>query len=181
MFEHSIQQLAAEKLYILFVLNETSISLSKNTITHIFMENQLLNFFSLQQYLYELKEDGFISGEGESFPQTFRITERGKQVLSYFVNSLPYSKREQMKQYMEENKDVFLHEKEIRSNYKKLKDNLYLVELSLHDEEDAFFSMSLQVPSSSMARTICENWQSENSDLYMEMVNLLTANHPPKK
>lgn len=181
MFEHSIQQLAEEKLYILFVLNESPVKLSKNTITHIFMEHQLLNFFSLQQYLYELAEDGFVFASKDSFPQTFAITDRGKQILEYFSSSLPYSKRESIKQYMIEKNEQLHHEKEIQSHYRKVKEHTYLVELSLLNEDEPFFSMNLFVPSSSMARTICENWQNENSNLYMEIVNLLTVNHPAKK
>ena len=88
MFDRATKKLAEEKLYILFVLKNANVSLSKNILTHIFLENELLDFFSLQQYLYELNEDGFIQEIQSSSPIRFIITEKGEEVLRFFENQL---------------------------------------------------------------------------------------------
>ncbi len=175
MFEHSIQQLAEEKLYILFVLDEAKLKLSRNTITHIFMENELFDFFSLQQYLYELSEDGFVSVDKKGVVDTYFINDRGREVLSYFIKALPYSKRERLQQYLSEHKDTILHEKEVKSSYKKIAPSIYLVELSLHHEAEVPFHLCFQVPTPEMARTACKNWEECSSDLYVDIINTLLS------
>ena len=51
MFEKSSEELALNKLYILYILNKMQLPLTNGQITNIFIENDLLDYFSLQEYL----------------------------------------------------------------------------------------------------------------------------------
>lgn len=135
MFDRTAKKLAEEKLYILFVLKNANVSLSKNILTHIFLENELLDFFSLQQYLYELNEDGFIQEMQSSSPARFVITEKGEEVLCFFENQLSFSKREQVLIYLDDKKDSLIKEKEIKATYEKTDDKNYSVCLSMANED----------------------------------------------
>ena len=69
MFEKSSNELAINKLYILYILSKMEIPLSNSQIINIFMENDILDYFSLQQYLHELKDANLVSSieeEGHS-------------------------------------------------------------------------------------------------------------------
>ncbi len=171
MFEHSTQKLAEEKLYILYVLKEVGFSLSKNTITDIFMENELSNFFALQQYLYELAEDAFVLTCEDNSPILFSITQRGKEVLEFFEKKLPFSKRERIDAYLRKKKEYLLKKKEVQSTYEKLPDGNFQVRLSMSNNENPIFSVQMTVASSAMARRICNHWDNSPTEIYRNCMN----------
>lgn len=180
MFDRTAKKLAEEKLYILFVLKNANVSLSKNILTHIFLENELLDFFSLQQYLYELNEDGFIQEMQSSSPARFVITEKGEEVLCFFENQLSFSKREQVLIYLDDKKDSLIKEKEIKATYEKTDDENYSVCLSMANEDTNIFCLNITVPSVALARTICQNWDESSAEIYTNVVTSLIPNKKTK-
>jgi predicted transcriptional regulator len=54
------QELAENKLLLLYIINKINIPISNAYITEIVLENNLLNYFHLQQYLSELVASEFL-------------------------------------------------------------------------------------------------------------------------
>jgi hypothetical protein len=56
-----MSELAENKLLLLYIFCEIGMPVSNSHITQIILENNLINYFSLQQYLSELIDSGFIN------------------------------------------------------------------------------------------------------------------------
>lgn len=54
MIHRDTEELAENKLLLLYILSEAGIPLSKNQVTQVVLENSLMNYFSMQQFLAEL-------------------------------------------------------------------------------------------------------------------------------
>ncbi|WDC83543.1 DUF4364 family protein [Caloramator sp. mosi_1] len=56
-----VTDLAINKLIILYILNKLNKPTSNSQLTQIILENNLINYFTLQQYISELINTGFIN------------------------------------------------------------------------------------------------------------------------
>jgi predicted transcriptional regulator len=56
----STQELAENKLILLYVFKKIKLKLTDEQITNIILENNLINYFLLKQYMAELVESGFL-------------------------------------------------------------------------------------------------------------------------
>ena len=56
MFENSSEELASHKLLILYILDKINMDLTNSQITQVVLETEMMNYFSLQQFLSQLME-----------------------------------------------------------------------------------------------------------------------------
>lgn len=64
MSEESIRQLAEHKLIILHLLQKMGIALSNSEICQFLLEKNYMDYFSIQQYLTELVDAGWLENHG---------------------------------------------------------------------------------------------------------------------
>lgn len=173
MFTNSSQQLAESKLLLLYIFDRIEFPLSNPQITQFVLENDIMNYFMLQQYLGELKDSGFIIEKQKDSEYIFIITERGKSTLSYFVNRIPKSQIERIDQLLNIQKEKLIKNTEIKADYIKLKDNEYLVRLDVIEKDISIINLKLNVANNKQAKQICEKWRENAPSLYGQIINLL--------
>ena len=87
MFENT-SELAENKLLLLFVLKLLKEPISNSQLTEIILENNLINYFTFQQYISELENSKFIKYKQKNDKQLIYLTEQGENVLSFFENRI---------------------------------------------------------------------------------------------
>ena len=173
MFINSSQQLAEQKLLLLYIFDQLELPISNSQITDLVLENEIMNYFTFQQYLTELKESDFIIEEIQESNQLFSITDKGKKTLEYFVNRIPKQQLDKIKKLLNNKKQELIKYSEIKAEYIKLKDEEYLVTLKVIEKEIPMINIKLNVNSNKQAKQICERWKNKAQDLYGEIINLL--------
>jgi len=173
MFINSSQQLAEQKLLLLYIFDQLELPISNSQITDLVLENEIMNYFAFQQYLTELKESDFIIEEIHESNQLFSITDKGKKALEYFVNRIPKQQLEKINKLLNNKKQELIRYSEIKAEYIKLKDEEYLVTLKVIEKEIPMINIKLNVNSNKQAKQICERWKNKAQDLYGEIINLL--------
>lgn len=165
--------LAESKLILLYTINEFNIPITNNQITSIMIENNIMNYFSLQQYLTELKSSNFITvlkGEG---PEGYLITEEGKKILAYFINRVPLTFKEKIQSLVESNLDKVKQQIEITAEYIPEKETEYIVECKVNENRTNLITLKINVPTKSQAKSICQNWEDNASTIYSEILESL--------
>ncbi len=180
MFEKSSEELAINKLYILYILNKMQLPLSNTQLTNIFGENNLLDYFSLQEYLYQMKEDEHIILTNESDTDYYFISEKGRIAVNYFANRIDTDKKALLDVFVKENKESILRDREVKAEFKKIADGQFNVKLEIMDNNTPYISISLNVPTNKTANLIAENWKNNASDLYGSIVEILLDFPRPK-
>ena len=128
MFQNSSEQLASNKLLILYIMNKMNVDLTNSQITQIVLETEVMNYFSFQQFLSELIESKFLNIYKEDDREYYRLTQRGLEMLEYFLpkvndNSL------KINDYIKKHKERILSETEVKATFKKENEREFIVNL----------------------------------------------------
>ena len=76
MYENSAE-LAENKLLVLYVTDSLKHPITNTQLTEIILENNFINYFTLQQYISELIASDFLRYETVNEKKLIRITEKG--------------------------------------------------------------------------------------------------------
>lgn len=173
MFTNNSQQLAENKLLLLHIFDRIEFPMSNPQITQFVLENDIMNYFMLQQFLGELKDSKFIIEKQKDNEHIFVITEKGKSALSYFVNRIPKSQIDRIDQLLNVQKEKFIKNTQVKADYIKIKDDEYLVELGVIEKDMPIINLKLNVANNKHAKQICEKWRESAPSLYGQIINLL--------
>lgn len=168
---YSFDEPAVSKLYILYILQEIQLPLTNAQITDILLENDLLDYFSLQQYFHDLQEAGYIGGVDNHFS----LSKKGAVTLNCFASKMPSSSVEKIKDYIRDNRDRIAREREI-STFVTENGGDYEVRLQILDKDaKPYIEVNLKVPTAKTARLICENWKKRSSQIYSNLIEELVS------
>ncbi|HZX45933.1 MAG TPA: DUF4364 family protein [Clostridia bacterium] len=173
MIHRDTEELAENKLLLLYILSEAKIPLSKNQVTQVVLENNLMNYFSMQQFLSELVQKGLVVCYEDIGRHFYRIHRRGNEVLGLFLSRIPDTLKKDLKQYLTDKGMLLKRENSVQSSYLEESSGTYSVYLKLTREDGASFEMKVPIPSEKNAKKICVNWNEKAPDLCREIVRLL--------
>ncbi|MFZ5969004.1 MAG: DUF4364 family protein [Bacillota bacterium] len=173
MFNNNSEQQAEQKLMLLYIFNQFEIPLTNDQITQFVMENDYMNYFLLQQFLGELVSSGMIEYSSNEKKYFYLITEKGKNALIFFKGRLSKSLKDSIDMTVEQKKQVMSREMEIRAEYEKKKENEYIVDLQVIENDTSLIELKLNVASNKQAKLICDKWRKEAPELYGSIIHLL--------
>lgn len=172
MFEDTLE-LAENKLLLLFIFKKIKFPVSNNQITQIILENNFINYFTLQQYLNELLSSNFLKYTDETGNHRLVITEKGIKVLSLFENRISEDKINAIEDYL--NKEIKNIKKEvtITADYTLGKKGNFIVNLKAIENDSILIDIKLNVGSNKDAKDLCHKWKNNSSELYEKIIQLL--------
>src|SRR5699024_9263502 len=89
MFIDSTEELAQNKLLLLYIIDKSEIPLTNGQITEFVLENNYMNYFLVQQFLSELTRSKFIEYSRKEEKERYTILKKGKLTLNYFIHKIP--------------------------------------------------------------------------------------------
>ncbi len=174
MFAKNTQQLAENKLLLLYILEQFSIPLTNTQITEFVLQNDYLNYFSLQQYLIELVSSQLLEYKKNNKNNYYILTEKGKATLKYFKNRIPDALIDEIHQSVSEKKQSLLKKMNITADFSRKKENEYIINLKAMKNNIVLFQLKLSAYSNEQAKKICEKWKNEAPYLYENIIQLLS-------
>ncbi|WP_195923743.1 DUF4364 family protein [Clostridium tepidum] len=169
MFDDALE-LAENKLLILYVFNRLDLSISNNKITEIILENNLINYFTLQQYLSELASSGFIKNTDQ---HKIMITEKGNRVLSMFKDRISEDKIQSINDYLDSRLNLIKKEVNIMADYTLENKDNFLVSLRATENNFLLMNIKLSVNSNKEAKEICAKWKKNSTTMYSQILRIL--------
>lgn len=173
MFTSNPKHEAEKKLLLLYIFDKFQIPLTNNQITDFIMENELLNYFMLQQFLSELVNSSLVEYIKNEDNFYYLITEKGKNTLNYFIDRIPEDLSFTIDKLVEKMKKILLKETQISANYVKKSKDDYIVELKVVENNITLIDLKLDVVSNKQAKQICDKWKRKAQDIYGEIIKLL--------
>ncbi|MDF2880962.1 MAG: hypothetical protein K0R54_1519 [Clostridiaceae bacterium] len=172
MFEDTLE-LAENKLLLLYIFSKMKFSVSNNQITQIILENNFINYFTLQQYMTELVATNFIATLEEDNKHKYIITDKGKKVLSLFEDRISKDKLDQIDNYLKKQMENIKKEVTCTADYTIDDRNNFVVDLKALENDSLLIDLKVSVGSNKQARELCTKWKSNSSKLYNEIINIL--------
>ena len=172
MYENSAE-LAENKLLVLYVIKSLRQAISKTQLTEIILENNFINYFTLQQYISELETAKFVEYIEKNDKKLLTITTKGENVLSIFNDRISPIKRDIIDNYISKTIDNIKKELTIHSDYTIEKNNSFIVDLKALEDESLLIDLKISVPTKKQATSLCNRWKENPSDIYTKIVQVL--------
>ncbi|SEF71554.1 protein of unknown function [Caloramator fervidus] len=164
-------ELAENKLLILYILNKIEAPITNSYLTQIILENNLINYFSLQQYISELIENGFIDTIKQINKQLLKISTKGKRTLEFFIDRVPENKLKLIDDYLKNQSKEPEDKYTAFSRYESI-GNEYFVDIKLLEKEKIIFDLRLRTSSFEKATSICQSWEKNYLTIYENIMNI---------
>lgn len=168
------EELAQNKLLLLYIIKFSNKDFTNNEITEFVLERNYMNYFFIQQYLSELVNSNFIEKVNIDSKEVYKLLEKGDVALSYFEDRIPNSIKEELDNEFNRFKSENKKETQVVSDYYQKENNLFVVNLKLVENEDVLFSLYLDVASKEQADLVCERWKNDTEHIYKNIIKLLT-------
>jgi len=172
MYENSAE-LAENKLLVLYVTDSLKHPITHTQLTEIILENNFINYFTLQQYISELIASDFLRYETVNEKNLIRITEKGTNALSFFSDRISTIKKKIIDDYLLSIIESIKKELTIHSDYTIGNDNLFIVDLQALENDNLLMSLKVSVPSKKQAVSLCNRWKDNPSEIYNKIMNSL--------
>lgn len=169
----SNHELSVNKLIILFMIEKIDMPMSNTQISEFVLNNSYTNYFSLQQYLSELVETELLNTEIIDHNTRYSLTPNGKKTLEYFENRIPDSTKEEILNYLKENRLDLKNEFEITAEYIPEKNGEYMVHCIAKEKKDILIEFKINVVSKEHALKICNNWKNNTHTIYSNFLSNL--------
>lgn len=174
MLSENTEELAQNKLLLLYIIKKSSTNLSNLEITEFVLEKNYMNYFLIKQYLRELVDSELIEIEIVDSEETYKILDKGEIALSYFEERIPNNIKEEVSQKFNEIKVQKKIQTQVVFDLFEKENNLYVVNLKLVENEETLFSLYLDVATKKQAELIGEKWKKNPEYIYQNIINLIT-------
>lgn len=171
MFTENTEELAQNKLLLLYIIKTATYSFTKEDLTEFILEKDYMNYFFIQQYILELLESEFIKADNED-DEKFLLLEKGSLTLDYFESKIPETLKEELTEIFQVEEKIKKQETQVVAEYFEKENNQFNVNLKLVENEDILFSLYLNVGTSEQAESICKIWKDEPDSVYQGIINL---------
>lgn len=171
MFEDSLE-LAENKLILIYIINKINCPLTKNQLTQIILENNLMNYFVLQQYICELISSGIIKYSENKTDHSLLLTDKGVKVLTLFKNRIHSDKLKSLDEYLNKNYDNIRKRITVTADY-TIEHNKYIVSLKSYENNNITAEIKIKAADMNQAKTICFKWKNNSSNIYKEIMQIL--------
>lgn len=161
------------KLIILFLLDKVDFPLNNAQISNIILEKDYTNYFNIQQSLAELLEAEFCSIESVGHSSLYRITDAGRETLSFFQHMISPAIQEDLLDYLRTHKYSLRDEVSTQSEYFETKKGEFMVHLRVLEKDNSIIDLKITVPTEEEASRISRNWRGKSQSIYSYVLNTL--------
>lgn len=170
------KEMTLNKLILLHIINKAhiaDIAPGNLQITRFVLENRLMNYFSMQHCLEELRLDGYLLIEGEG---GYFITEAGKDTLGCLDEMIPAGLRKSidMKLWVELRR--MSNEMSIDADFDQTDVNEFIVTCNLKEGDFPVMQLKVAAGTKKDAQNICTNWKKHCQEIFPEILDVITKN-----
>lgn len=161
------------KLIILYMLNRAAFPITKAQVADFILENEYMDFLTLQQVFAELADSEMITATTVRNRTHLAVTAEGKEALALFGNRLNGLTKKKIDGFYMENEMEMRNEVSITSDYYKSTSGEYEARLQATEKKVRLVDITLSVPDEETAAAICDNWHKKNQTVYQSLIEQL--------
>lgn len=175
------ESLMLYKLIVLYILNRVDFPISNAQLADIVTSHNYTTYFNIQEVISDLIEDNYILLQQTKNAAQYRISEEGRETLSFFYHTISPEIRDEIDLYLSEKQYDLREEASNIADYYEVKANEYQVELKVLERESTVIELRLLVPTKEDAETICAHWRKRNADVYAYVLSTLLTDSSEEK
>ncbi|MBR5520173.1 MAG: DUF4364 family protein [Clostridia bacterium] len=161
------------KFLILFVLSCLDIEVRFDDVAEMAMIDNAMTYFDVSDAFYEMVESGHVEANGERY----RITERGRQVLTGYERRLPASVRRDAQKAVMKTVARLKRDAMISTSTKEVSENNFVVTLKMSDSVGELISLDMMVVNKRLALLLEGNFKANAEVIYNEILNAVMRDY----
>ena len=150
------------KLMILYMLSKVNFPLSNTQLSSFMLDKQYTDYFTFQETINSLVEDGFIRGYSQ-----------GEETIAFFYTKISTAIRDDIETYLFDNKYELKNEAGTVTDCYKLSNGNYIAHCQLKEGDTTLIELNLNVPVEEQAEIICARWRENSQEVYDYIVRKL--------
>ncbi len=154
------------KLTILYILNRVDAPISNSQITNYMLENDFTDYFTIQQLMGELIDDGFVWSKTVRNRTFYSLSDSGKESFIALSSELSRKIRDDADNYIKKNAMKIREESDVGSTYVETSLGTYDVNLFIDEAGERIFEINMIVGDKEKAARMCSAWQKKSEELY---------------
>lgn len=167
---HDKNKQEENRLIILFLFYKMGMPLKSDMAEEYLVEKEWINYFDLKNQIISLEEEGYL----EKIDQLIRITAKGIFILDNFKKEIPFSIREEIINYAQDNKTHVRKDMEIYANFSQDSSNDFPVVLKLFDNNEEALTLRVVATTREEAEKICYEFKENANQIYAELIIKIT-------
>ncbi len=171
--KQSNEDLAENKVLILYLLNRLPDGIKNDNLYKIVSSANNINYFYFQELVTDLIQSNFIgtfTNEEDSF---VKITSEGQNALSLTKSLLPGILKLKADNIFKEELASIAEESSIVTEYIPQDENNYTVKCKIVEKNETIFEVSTFAASRERAKQISDNWKNNANTIYPKIIELL--------
>ena len=166
------------KLILLYVLDKMECDLTEDTIIDMcYYQKRWISYFTCKIALAELNKSGYIQEiKNAEKIKYYAITPEGRSCLSYFYNDIPTSIRNDISNFIKDNKLIFKRKQEYFYDSYKNKDGSYTTVLKIVEPTVTTLELKLTVADQDTVSAMEKSWQNNASKVFASIYDILLSN-----
>ena len=161
------------KLIVLYMLDRVTFPITVAQISDFVLEQEYIDFLTLQQVINELKDSGLVSAETVRNRTFLTITNEGRETLRLFKIRISIADRQAADAYLYKNEFSLRNEIAVQGRYYKSAAGGYDAHLTAEERDSRLVEITISVPTEEMAADVCDNWQKKNLEIYQYLIGQL--------
>ena len=142
-------------------------------LSSFLLEGGYANFVSLAESYDQLEKQGLVRIVMQGDKKFLRLTNPGRQALSFFGAQLSPRIRSQADTWLVENGQKIREERDVNAVYEKMTSGVYEVRMSVKEKDVTLLEIKLSVPDAASAASIAEQWEKKNEGIYQYLIENL--------
>jgi len=171
LFTNNTDREVRDKLTLIYIMARFNVPLSYQQLTEFVMGLELINYFTMLQYLTEMKETGLIEENQIEDEALIMVTKDGHRTLSMFTERISATSAETIEAAIELTKSKMAKERQIRAHFKRVSDNEFSVRLEMLEGDNHLMNLQFLVFTQERAKMLCESWKTNAPNLYGELIH----------
>ncbi len=171
MFTNSTDREVRDKLTLIYILARFNLPLSYQQLTEFVMDLELMNYFTMLQYITEMRDTGLIEENTIEDEALIMVTKDGHRTLSMFSERISASSAETIESSIERAKSKMAKERQIKANFRRVSDTEYSVRLEMLEGNNHLMNLQFLVFTQERAKQLCDSWNKNAPNLYGELIN----------
>lgn len=152
------------------MLNKLDFPLTNGQISEFILDKGYTNYFTLQQAISEMVENGFIREETTHNRTLYHLTDEGHDTIHYFKNNISSAIQEDIDLFLKEKKYDLKNEVSVKADYYPNKNSEYSVRCQIFENSVSLMDLTLNVPTKEQAETMANNWNQKNQEIYAQVM-----------
>lgn len=154
------------KLMVLYMLKKVNFPLNNSQISEFILQKEYTTYFILQEALNELVSDKFVEIITYRNSTQYKLTPEGLETISFFDSKISSAIKEDIEQYLVENKYALKNEVGTTSDYYKSTSKDYIVHCQVKEGASTLIELNLSVPFEDQADSMCGKWKDASAEIY---------------